>query len=143
MYNAGADIGFNVAGNAGLGLIEAASETGKLAFGVDSDQAALLPDYADSIPTSALKNVGDALYRAIKLDMEGQLAYGTTESLGFADNGVGLVEDAHYEEMVPEEVRTYVADLQQQITDGEITVYTAGEMTTDEIEELKASVAVQ
>ena len=143
MYNAGADIGFNVAGNAGLGLIEAASETGKLAFGVDSDQAALLPDYADSIPTSALKNVGDALYRAIKLDMEGQLAYGTTESLGFADNGVGLVEDAHYEEMVPEEVRTYVADLQQQSTDGEITVYTAGEMTTDEIEELKASVAVQ
>ena len=28
MYNAGADVGFNVAGNAGLGLIEAAAETG-------------------------------------------------------------------------------------------------------------------
>lgn len=143
MYNAGADVGFNVAGNAGLGLIEAASETGKLAFGVDSDQAALLPDYADCIPSSALKNVGDALYSAIKLDMEGQLAYGTTESFGFAENGVGLVEDAHYEEMVPEEVRTYVAEMQQKITDGEITVYTSADMTTDEIEELKASVAVQ
>ncbi|MDO5345154.1 MAG: BMP family ABC transporter substrate-binding protein, partial [Lachnospiraceae bacterium] len=143
MYNAGADYGFNVAGNAGLGLIEAAAETGKMAFGVDSDQAALLPDYAANIPTSALKNVGDALYRAIKMDIDGELAYGTTEYLGFAENGVGLVKDAHYEEMVPEDVRAYVDELEQKISDGEITVYTSSEMTTDEIEALKASVAVQ
>lgn len=143
MYNAGADYGFNVAGNAGLGLIEAAAETGKMAFGVDSDQAALLPDYAAYIPTSALKNVGDALYRAIKLDMDGELAYGTTEHLGFAENGVALVKDAHYEEMVPEDVRAYVDELEQKISDGEITVYTSADMTTDEIEALKASVAVQ
>ena len=143
MYNAGADYGFNVAGNAGLGLIEAAAETGKMAFGVDSDQAALLPDYAANIPTSALKNVGDALYRAIKMDMDGELAYGTTEHLGFAENGVALVKDAHYEEMVPEDVRAYVDELEQKISDGEITVYTSADMTTDEIEALKASVAVQ
>lgn len=143
MYNAGADMGFNVAGNAGLGLIEAAAETGKMAFGVDSDQAALLPDYAANIPTSALKNVGDALYRAIKLDMDGELGYGTKESLGFSENGVALVKDAHYEEMVPEEVRTYVDELEQKIIAGEIDVYTSAEMSTDEIETLKASVALQ
>lgn len=143
MYNAGADMGFNVAGNAGLGLIEAAAEVNKMAFGVDSDQAALLPDYAANIPTSALKNVGDALYRAIKLDMDGELGYGSMESLGFAENGVALAKGAHYEEMVPEEVRAYVDELEQKISDGEITVYTSGEMSTDEIEELKASVAVQ
>ncbi len=143
MYNAGADVGFNVAGNAGLGLIEAAAETGKYAFGVDSDQAALLPDYADYIPSSALKNVGDALYRAIKLDMEGSLGWGTVESLGFAENGVALVKDAHYESIVPEEVRTAVDELEEKITNGEITVLSSNTMTTEEIDELKASVAVQ
>ena len=41
----------------------------EICFGVDSDQAAVLPDYAANIPTSALKNVGNSLIRAIKEDM--------------------------------------------------------------------------
>ena len=81
----------------------------KYAFGVDSDQAALLPDYADYIPTSALKNVGNALIRAIKKDIMDELEFGTLEYLGFAEGGVELVEDAHYEEMVPEDIREEVA----------------------------------
>jgi basic membrane protein A len=143
MFNAGADSGFNVAGSAGMGLIEAAKETGKLAFGVDSDQAALLPDYAANIPTSALKNVGAALKIALTQDMEGSLAYGTQAFFGFAEGGVCLVKDAHYEEMVPEEIRLAVDDLENKITDGEIEVYSSSTMTTEEIEALKASVALQ
>jgi len=96
-YQNGVDVGYNVAGSAGLGQIDAAAEAKKYAFGVDSDQAALLPDKADYIPTSALKNVGNSLYRAIKLDMDGgKLAYGTAEKLGFAEGGVELVKDDHY-----------------------------------------------
>ena len=143
MYNSGADVGFNVAGNAGNGLIEAAGETGKYAIGVDSDQAVTMANYAANIPTSAMKNVGNALYRAIKLDMEGSLSFGVTETLGFAEGGVELVKDAHYEELVPEEIRTTVEELQEKITNGEIEVYSALSMSTEEIEELKASVAVQ
>ena len=143
MYNSGADVGFNVAGNAGNGLIEAAGETGKYAIGVDSDQAVTMPNYASSIPTSAMKNVGNALYRAIKMDMEGTLAYGTIETLGFAEGGVELVKDAHFEELVPEDIRATVEELQNKITSGEIEVYSALTMSTDEIEELKSSVAVQ
>ena len=143
MYNSGADVGFNVAGNAGNGLIEAAGETGKYAIGVDSDQAVTMPNYAANIPTSALKNVGNALYRAIKMDMEGTLSYGITETLGFAEGGVELVKDAHYEELVPEEIRATIDDLEAQITSGELEVYSALTMSTDEVEELKASVAVQ
>lgn len=126
-YQAGVDVGYNVAGNAGLGQIEAAAEMGLYAFGVDSDQAALLPDYAASIPTSALKNVGNSLYRAIKLDMEGELEYGIAESLGFAEGGVGLVKDAHWEEVVPETIRTKIDELEQKIIDGEIVVDTTRE----------------
>ncbi|MCI8995472.1 MAG: BMP family ABC transporter substrate-binding protein [Lachnospiraceae bacterium] len=124
-YQNGVDVGYNVAGNAGLGQIEAAGDTGLYAFGVDSDQAALLPQYADRIPTSALKNVGNSLYRAIKLDLEGQLTYGTTEVLGFAEGGVELVKDAHYEEMLPENIRTKLDELEKDIIDGKIIVDTA------------------
>lgn len=143
MFNAGADVGFNVAGNAGNGLIEAAVDTGKYAIGVDSDQASLLPDYASGIPTSAVKNVGNALYTAIQEDMAGELTYGITESFGLKEGGVALVTDTHYEETVPENIRTRIAELEKQIVNGEIEVYSALTMTTEEVEALKTSVAVQ
>ena len=142
MFNAGADVGFNVAGAAGMGILEAAKEAGKLAFGVDSDQAGLNPDLADVIPTSALKNVGASLSQAIKKDMEGELAWGTAETYGFAENGVALLDNEHYQEMVPEEARAEVAELQEKISSGEIEVLTSSAMTAEEIEALKASVAV-
>ena len=144
-YQNGADVGFNVAGSAGLGQIEAAVDAGRYAFGVDSDQAALLPDYADNIPTSAIKNVGNSLIRAIKMDMEGELEYGILEYLGFAEGGVELVEDEHYESTVPEEIRTKVAELKDQITNGEIEVPTAlgdNAMSEDDIQALIDSVQV-
>ena len=145
-YQNGADVGYNVAGSAGLGQIEAAGDSGKYAFGVDSDQAALLPDYAENIPTSALKNVGNSLIRAIKADMEGNLEYGVLEYLGFAEGGVELVEDAHYEEILPEAIRTKVAELKDQIINGELTVPTTlGEnaISEDDFNALVDSVKVQ
>lgn len=142
-YQNGVDVGFNVAGNAGLGQIEAAADSGLYAFGVDSDQAALLPQYANSIPTSALKNVGNSLYRAIKLDLEGNLAYGTTENLGFKEGGVEIVKDSHYEEILPESIRTQLDELEAKITSGEITVQTAMGMSTEDVEAIKNEVQVK
>lgn len=121
-YQNGVDVGYNVAGNAGLGQIEAAYDTDHYAFGVDSDQAALLPDYASNIPTSALKNVGSSLVRAIKLDLDGNLGYGGIETLGLADDGVELLEDDHWNEVVPEYIRTKIDELKQDIIDGKIVV---------------------
>lgn len=145
-YQNGVDVGYNVAGSAGLGQIEAAADAGRYAFGVDSDQAALLPDYAANIPSSALKNVGNSLIRAIKADMEGNLEYGILEYLGFAEGGVELVEDAHYEEILPEDIRTKVAELKEQIVNGELTVPTTlGEnaISEDDFNALVDSVKVQ
>lgn len=145
-YQNGADVGYNVAGSAGLGQIEAAASSQKYAFGVDSDQAALLPDYAEFIPTSAIKNVGNSLIRAIKADLEGNMKLGETEYLGFAEGGVELVEDAHYEEVVPENIRTKIEELKQQIIDGEITVpTTVGEnaISNEEVQAMVDSVKVK
>lgn len=136
----GVDVGYNVAGAAGLGQIEAAEVAKRYAFGVDSDQAALLPEQAEYIPTSALKNVGNSLIRAIKLDLEGKLTYGAAESLGFAEGGVNLVKDAHYEEMLPENIRTKIDELEQDIIDGKIVVDSALGKTQEEIDAIKASV---
>lgn len=136
----GVDVGYNVAGAAGLGQIEAAVDAKKYAFGVDSDQAALLPDKADFIPTSALKNVGNSLIRAIKLDLDGKLEYGKAESLGFAEGGVEIVKDAHYEKMIPENIRTQLDELEQKIIKGEIKVDTALGKSTEEIQKIKDSV---
>lgn len=69
--------------------------------------------------------MGNSLYRAINLDLEGNLEYGTTEVLGFAEGGVELVKDAHYEEMLPENIRTTLDELEQKIISGEIVVDTA------------------
>ena len=44
MYNAGADIVYQVAGTSGTGAIIAAEETGKYVIGVDVDQSYLAPD---------------------------------------------------------------------------------------------------
>ena len=133
-YNNGVDVGYNVAGGAGLGQIEAAVDANRYAFGVDSDQAALLPEMAAYIPTSALKNVGNSLIRAIKADMKDELTYGVAESMGFAEGGVELVKDAHYEEMVPEEIRATIDQLEADITAGKIVVDTSSGKTTEEIQ---------
>lgn len=135
-YNSGVDVGYNVAGGAGLGQIEAAAEANKWAFGVDSDQAALLPNMAKNIPTSALKNVGNSLIRAIKNDMDGKLTYGIAESMGFAEGGVELVKDDHYKEMLPESIRTKLEELEKDITNGKIVVDTTFGKTDAEIKAL-------
>ncbi len=135
-YNNGVDVGYNVAGGAGLGQIEAAVDANRYAFGVDSDQAALLPDMAKHIPTSALKNVGNSLIRAIKNDIDGKLTYGVAESMGFAEGGVEIVKDEHYESMLPESIRTTIDQLEADITSGKIIVDTSFGKTDDEIKAL-------
>lgn len=140
-FQNGVDVSFSVAGNAGLGQVEAAAETGKYSFGVDSDQAALLPNYASSIPSSALKNVGNSLGRAIKLDMENKLTYGAAESLGFAEGGVELVKGKEYETIIPEAIRTKLDELEKDIISGKITVQTSQGMETSEIEAIKDKVS--
>lgn len=142
-YQNGVDVSYNVAGNAGLGLIEAANASNKYAFGVDSDQATLLPQYAANIPSSALKNVGNALYRAIKLDLDDSLTYGKAETLGLSEGGVELAKGPNYEAVLTEATRNKLAEIEQKIISGEIKVDTANGMSNDVLQKLKDSVAVK
>ncbi len=67
MFTNGADIVYHAAGGTGLGVIEAAAEQNKYAIGVDQDQAALGLGEGHML-TSALKNVGNAVY-ALAVDL--------------------------------------------------------------------------
>lgn len=128
-YDQGADIAFNVAGETGLGLIDAAKEKNKYAIGVDSDQYIMLkdkdPEAASHIVTSMMKNVDKSIYRALKLYLEGKLEFGKAEALGLAEDGVGIADNENYQKLVPQEFRDKVNELAKKIINGEIKVDTA------------------
>ncbi len=128
-YNQGVDIIFPAAEQAGLGCVDAAVEQGKYIVGVDSDQAMLFKgtneEKANVILTSVLKEVGNSLVRAVSLDQEGKLTWGTFESLGLAESGVGIAKNEYYETNLPQDIKDAVTAAEAEVAAGKITVTTA------------------
>jgi basic membrane protein A len=124
----GADVIFPIAGATGIGALQAVKDAGKLAVGVDSDQAAIFaptdPAQADVIFTSVEKKVGQSLYLAIKGTIDGTQEYGKSVLLGLADGAVGISKNSYYEKLVPADVRAEVEDIEKKIASGEIKVDT-------------------
>jgi len=143
-YNMGADIGYNVAGQAGLGQLDAAKDLNRYAIGVDSDQAAIFmssdPDKAELITTSVLKRVDMSLLRAVQMHMQGTDRYGEAEVLGFAEGGVGLAKNDIYMNLVPEEIQEQTEAIEMKIRNGEIEVSSAFGMESDMLNALRNSV---
>jgi basic membrane protein A len=125
----GADIIFPIAGSTGLGALQAAKENGKLAVGVDSDQATIFAAtdqaQADVIFTSVEKKVGQSLYLALKGTIDGTQKYGQRELLGLKDGAVGISKNAQYEKLVPADVRAEVDAIEAKIMSGELVPDTA------------------
>jgi basic membrane protein A len=128
MYQQGADLVFQIAGGTGVGVFQAAQEVGKYAIGVDSDQATIMadtnPEQAKVILTSMMKNVDNSLYRALKMHIDGTLAYGTAEALGVKEGGVGLARNSYYD-ATPAEVKAKVDQAEKDLIAGTIKVDTA------------------
>lgn len=146
LYNQGASMVFNVAGGSGVGLIEAAIEADQKVIGVDLDQAAIFAAngqsiYAERIPTSVLKNIGESLNLAVEKELAGEIEYGQIEAFGLAENGVGLADNAYFHEYFSGQLIKDANDLREQIINGKIEVQTAYDMTDEEFEELKHSAA--
>jgi basic membrane protein A len=77
MYQGGADIVYQAAGGSGGGVFTAAKAAGKLAIGVDSDQAkTAAADVRDVIMTSMIKKVDVAVYDFIKSVSDGSFKAG-------------------------------------------------------------------
>jgi basic membrane protein A and related proteins len=111
---AGSKVVFQVAGGCGLGALSAAKDRKVWGIGVDADQSFLGPH----ILTSALKGVDAAVYLTIQSVIDGTFAGGGNAVFGLDQDGVGL---GTVSDTVPQEELDAVADVEQQVADGEIS----------------------
>jgi basic membrane protein A len=98
----GSVVEFQVAGQCGLGVLDAAHEKGIFGIGVDADQGYLGP----WVMTSALKRVDVAVNSAILAAKAGQLKTGINAIFGATKNGVGY---GKWSRRVPLTIRAAVA----------------------------------
>ena len=109
----GAQVVFQVAGQCGLGALDAAKEKGVLGIGVDADQGYL----GEHILTSATKKVDVAVFETAQSVQDGAFKGGEDQIFDLASGGVGLGEISADGQPFADQIE----ELQQQIIDGEIS----------------------
>ena len=130
MYDEGADIIFESAGEAGKGLFRAAKEKGKYAIGADIDWAERFPEYADVILSSMIKNLDDAVYTTAKEVINSDFKAGQKNKMeiGLKDNGIEIAKTTT--NLVSKEILDKVEQYRASIIKGEFNV----PETLDEVE---------
>ena len=111
----GSDVVFQVAGQCGLGALDAACQEGVYAIGVDADQSFA----GDCIITSALKPLELAVFETIKSAQEGTFEGGQNRFFGIQDFPDAELL-APYSDAVPQDVQDAVAAAQEKLISGEI-----------------------
>ena len=109
----GADVVFAAAGGTGIGVYQAAKDSGKLAIGVDSNQNHLQPG---TMLTSMVKRVDVAVYTAAKKTTPGVTV------LGLKEGGVDYALDQHNQKLLPFEMKQKVDAAKADIIAGKIKV---------------------
>jgi basic membrane protein A len=117
-YEEGADVIFQAAGPAGLGVLEAAAANNFIAIGVDTDQGYIQPNF---VASSMLKRVDTAVY-----DMVTKICSGTPlddiSVYNVANGGISMADNEYYQNMVPKAIQDKVTEAQNKIISGEIVV---------------------
>jgi basic membrane protein A len=109
----GSKVVFQVAGQCGLGALDAAKEKGVQGIGVDNDQAFL----GEHVLTSALKKVDEAVFESIKRAQEGTSKGGTDVVATVENGGVGIGKISAEGQKYADQIKK----IQDQIASGEIT----------------------
>ena len=108
----GSQVVFQVAGQCGLGALDAAKQEGVQGIGVDADQGYL----GKHILTSALKKVDVAVFEAIKSVQDGTFKGGQDILFSVENEGVGLGELGPEAQQYADQIQ----EIQDQIASGEI-----------------------
>lgn len=119
IFNDGADIVYQVAGAAGLGVLQAGADSGRYAIGTDSNQNGLHPD---STPASAIKAVGATVFLGIQQFLDNKLELGGTVIGDISNGGVDI---AFNDALVPADIKEQVNAVRKRVIAGEIKVDTA------------------
>ena len=117
-FDRGADVVYAAAGATGLGVYQAAEDTGNLAIGVDSNQNYLHPG---TMLTSMVKRVDVAAYNAFNDALNGVWQPGVF-NLGLAEDGVGWALDEHNRPLVTQEMIDALEQARQEIIEGTLVV---------------------
>jgi basic membrane protein A and related proteins len=117
LFAGGADIVYHAAGRCGVGVINAAKETGKFAIGVDSNQDDLAPGF---VLTSMIKRVDEAVFQTIKDAKEGKFTAGA-KIYDLKSNGVGLSDMKNTKDKIGVDILKKVEDVKQELIEGKIT----------------------
>ncbi len=112
-FSKGADVVFAAAGGTGMGVYQAAKDSGKLAIGVDSNQNHVQPG---TMLTSMLKRVDVAVYEVSKKFTPG------VSSLGLKEDGVGYAVDKYNEKLVTADMKKKIEAARADIISGKIKV---------------------
>ena len=111
----GSDVVFQVAGNCGLGALDAACQEGVMAIGVDADQSFA----GDCVLTSALKPLEVSVFETIKSVQDGTFEGGTNRFFGIEDFPEAELL-APFSDEVPQEVQDAVDEAREKLASGEI-----------------------
>ena len=117
-FDRGADVVYAAAGGTGIGVYQAAKDTGKLAIGVDSNQNYMHPG---TMLTSMIKRVDVAVYESFRAAREGTWQ-GGIQVLGLAEDGVGWALDEHNRSLISAEVEAAIEQAREDIIAGKIAV---------------------
>lgn len=117
-YEQGVNVIYHASGATGLGVFEAARQTGKYAIGVDADQYDEAPG---RVLTSMVKGVDVSVFDMIQR-VENRTFKGGIYTFGLAQNGVGYVYDAHNRALIPDSVQARLEQIKHEIISGKIIV---------------------
>jgi|TARA_B110000285_G_C15017669_1_gene559886 basic membrane protein A len=112
-FSKGADVVFAAAGGTGMGVYQAAKDSGKLAIGVDSNQNHVQPG---TMLTSMLKRVDVAVYNVAMAHTVG------VSVLGLKEGGVDYAMDDNNAELVTADMKAAVEAAKAGIISGDIKV---------------------
>ena len=112
-FSKGADVVFAAAGGTGMGVYQAAKDSGKLAIGVDSNQNHIQPG---TMLTSMLKRVDVAVLNVAKGHKPGVTV------LGLKEGGVDFAMDANNAKLVSADMKKKVEAAKADIISGKIKV---------------------
>ncbi len=117
-FDRGADVVYAAAGGTGVGVYQAAKDSGKLAIGVDSNQNYMHPG---TMLTSMIKRVDVAVYDAFMTAKKGTWK-GGIKVLGLAEEGVGWALDKHNRGLVSAAMEAKLEQARKDIISGKIKV---------------------
>jgi len=109
----GSKVVFQVAGQCGLGALDAAKEKGGQGIGVDADQAYLGP----YILTSAIKKVDQAVFDTVKQVQDDKYTGGVNTTFEVSNNGAGIGKIG----AAGTKYQAQVDAVKQKLADGSIT----------------------